>query len=113
MTKQKQKTTLIACLISVLVVTAFFGAMLVVGFVYELPTWFHIVNIAFFVASICFLTLVLYNTSGTFVCKTCKTQINPSFGHWITSPHIGFKKYLRCPGCDTRRWCALEAFVQE
>lgn len=62
---------------------------------------FSIIN---FVVSI--MTAVYIDCkNGKYKCKNCGKEFMPSMIHYILSPHIGSKRYLKCPECDEKSWC--------
>ena len=61
------------------------------------------------IATIIFIlfALILFKREleiGNYECKNCKHLFKPTYKKALFAPHIGFKRYLRCPKCKEKHF---------
>ena len=68
-----------------------------------------LLNTIMTIATIIFIlfALILFKSEleiGNYECKNCKHLFKPAYKKALLAPHIGFKRYLRCPKCKEKHF---------
>ena len=68
-----------------------------------------LLNTIMIIVTILFITfmLKLFKSEleiGNYECKNCKHLFKPTYKKALFTPHIGFKRYLRCPKCKEKHF---------
>ena len=85
-----------------------FTLIMLTGFL-EMETWLRVLLIVIgFISLIGGITVavVLEVTSGAFECQKCEKRFMPTLGAYIAGAHTPTKRWLKCPHCGEKSWCA-------
>ena len=52
----------------------------------------------------CFCALRLEQVAGYYECRVCKHRHVPTYKAMQNAPHMGRKRYMRCPNCHQKSW---------
>ena len=52
----------------------------------------------------CFCALRLEQVAGYYECRVCKHRYVPTYKAMQNAPHMGRKRYMRCPNCHQKSW---------
>jgi len=68
-----------------------------------------LLNTIMVIATILFIVFILLIFRAelkicSYECKNCKHTFKPKYKDAIFAPHIGFKRYLRCPKCKEKHF---------
>ena len=92
--------------ISLLSLTLLISLTFIASFL-EMKNWLRISIIVFaFVVSItglCF-ALKIEQTMGYYECEKCNHKHISTYSQVFFAPHIGLKRYLKCPHCGKKTW---------
>ena len=74
-------------------------------FIKNLP----ILNIIMIITTILFILfmLIIFKEELKIVyyeCRNCKHLFKPKYKDALLAPHIGIKRYLKCPKCNEKNW---------
>ena len=87
---------------------AFFISILLIICFVQMPLWAKIlIGIGGFIqlmisAVICFR---IEQKAGYYECQECHHTFIPTFAQATLAPHIGRKKYMKCPSCKKKSYC--------
>ena len=88
-------------------ITFFISLIVVIGLV-EMPLWAKIlIGIGGFVQLV-ISTLISFRIeqkAGYYECQECHHTFIPTFAQATLAPHIGRKKYMKCPSCKKKSYC--------
>ena len=110
-TKQKEESDkrllTLEYVLAIISILFLFAALAVAIFV-DMPLWGKIIIGAFgfvqliIAAGFCFR---IEQKAGYYECKHCHKTFVPSYKTTLFAPHMGRKKYMKCPNCGKKSYC--------
>ena len=88
-------------------ITFFISLIVVIGLV-EMPLWAKIlIGIGGFIQLVisALISFRIEQKAGYYECQECHHTFIPTFAQAILAPHIGRKKYMKCPSCGKKNYC--------
>ena len=81
--------------------------LIAVAILVTMADWLRVLLIAIafllFLAG-CFCALRLEQVAGYYECRVCKHRYVPTYKAMQNAPHMGRKRYMRCPNCHQKSW---------
>ncbi len=88
-------------------ITFFISLIVLIGLV-EMPLWAKIlIGIGGFVQLVisALISFRIEQKAGYYECQECHRAFIPTFAQATLTPHIGRKKYMKCPNCGKKNYC--------
>ncbi|MCR5462105.1 MAG: helix-turn-helix domain-containing protein [bacterium] len=110
-TKQKEesdKRLLLSEYVLAIITILFLLAALGIVIFADMPLWAKItIGIVGFIqfviaATVCFR---IEQKAGYYECKHCHNKFVPTFKQVFFAPHMGRKRYMKCPNCGKKSYC--------
>ena len=110
MTKQKEEKDKqllhMEVVIGIVTIIMFFALMLMASFA-PMEDWVRFILIGigmvvFFI--VCLVLLKIEQVAGYYECKNCHHKYVPTYLNVNKAPHIGRKRYMKCPKCGKKSW---------
>ena len=73
----------------------------------EMPTWLRIGLIAFamvMIIAVAFVAVGIEQKAGYYECQICHDRHIPTYWQTNLAPHIGRKRYMKCPACGKKSY---------
>lgn len=73
----------------------------------EMADWlrFSLIGVGFLLFfAICLFALRIEQVAGYYECKACGHRYVPTYKAVNAAPHMGRKRYMRCPKCSKKSW---------
>lgn len=87
--------------------TVILFAFVVVAAFVQMEGWLRVALISLgfvlFLAG-CFYAVRIEQVAGYYVCKECGYRYVPTYKAVNLAPHMGRKRYMRCPHCEKKTW---------
>ena len=109
--KQKEesdKRLLIVEIILATITILLLFALLSVAIFVDMPLWAKIIIGAFGFVQLLIASVFCFRIeqkAGYYECKHCHKTFVPTFKQTLFSPHMGRKKYMKCPSCGKKSYC--------
>ena len=82
-------------------------ALIFIGIFVAIQSWLKILIIAIgfilFIAG-CLCALRIEQVAGYYECKHCGHKYVPTYFAVNKAPHMGRKRYMKCPNCNKKSW---------